>query len=179
MTHYAFGDPLAPFNVYVEKAPPSHELWGDTPPVTSTTPLKPGEIDALGKLGGNGWRKVFNVYAKLMFAFPDGAALKPQGFNKWQDYRDKKLLQSQSGTSLTFGHADMNQQAQRGGIHIIAGRTHATRLGISGQCIWLDNEFARHPDLPVIICPYFDYRQLSNHKIERLVSLIGIYPQAT
>jgi hypothetical protein len=36
----------------------------------------------------------------------------------------------------------------------------------------LDNDFVIWPTKKLIICPYFDYRQLSNVKIERLVELI-------
>jgi hypothetical protein len=36
----------------------------------------------------------------------------------------------------------------------------------------LDNDFAINRSLKIIVCPYFDYRQLSNIKIERLAELI-------
>ena len=37
---------------------------------------------------------------------------------------------------------------------------------------WLDNDFAINPDIGLIVCPYFDYRQLSNIKIESLAELM-------
>jgi hypothetical protein len=37
---------------------------------------------------------------------------------------------------------------------------------------WLDADFAVDPEHGIIVCPYFDYRQLSNSKIDRLVDLI-------
>ncbi|WP_281544366.1 hypothetical protein [Grimontia sp. SpTr1] len=172
MSHYAFGDSSASLHVYVEKSPPCEELWGEAPESGHVKALQEGDIKSLGNIGGNGWRKVFNVYAKLLFTFPESSPFKPSSFSSWQDFRDQALLQSQSGTSLLFGDWDVEENARQGGIHIIAGRTHALKLGLSEQCVWLDNEFAKHTTLPIFICPYFDYRQLSNVKIERLVGLI-------
>ena len=54
-------------------------------------------------------------------------------------------------------------------IHLIAGRTHAKQLiqqGLGCQLHWLNEEFAIDPLNKVLVTPYFDYRQLSNEKIE-------------
>ncbi|WP_407330490.1 DUF6942 family protein [Enterovibrio sp. 27052020O] len=172
MYSFSLGPSNPSINVYVEKAPPLHDLWGEMPLEGSRAPLNSGDITAIGQVGGNGWRKVFNVYAKLVFALPEHSTFRPHGFAAWQTYRDDELLQATSNGALLFGRHDVNALAARHGIHIIAGKNHAQKLGIAEQCVWLDNDFARHPTLPIIICPYFDYRQLSNQKIEVLVRLI-------
>ncbi|MGF1705144.1 DUF6942 family protein [Enterovibrio baiacu] len=181
MTSFAFGNPHARVHVYVEKAPPVESLWGHADDLPPYTPLQKGHIKTLGDAGGNGWRKVFNVYAKLMLALPESSPFYPQGYKTWQDYRDQALLQAESSTALHFGMADPLRVAQTQQsdpdpltMHIIAGRTHAHKLGLSGSCVWINNEFAKHPTLPILICPYFDYRQLSNIKIEALTKLMAI-----
>jgi hypothetical protein len=37
---------------------------------------------------------------------------------------------------------------------------------------WLDKDFAVNRAQNIIVCPYFDYRQLSNIKIQSLAELI-------
>jgi len=56
------------------------------------------------------------------------------------------------------------------------GRTYAKSL-VNSQLLtapltWLDDEFAINKEARVIVCPYFDYRQLSNIKIVRLAQLM-------
>lgn len=172
MTDFALGDAAANIHVYVEKAPPVEELWGETPSQGTFRALNQGEIKAIGDIGGNGWGKVFNVYAKWLMAFDASSPYRPENAANWQAFRDSALLQSGSHTALHVGHWSVEQLAASGGIHVIAGRTHANKLGLSEQCIWLDNEFARHPTMPVVICPYFDHRQLSNIKINVLTKLV-------
>ena len=75
--------------VYIENRPPLYEYKA----LEEITPVTTGEISAIGQQCGNGWRKVFNVYAKLLFALD-----KEQfGFTKlaatWQAYRDRFLFQ--------------------------------------------------------------------------------------
>ena len=61
-------------------------------------------------------------------------------------------------------------------MHIICGKGYAKALINSGKLIvdlvWLDDEFAIDSENKLIVCPYFDYRQLSNIKIERLAGLL-------
>ncbi|RXJ74977.1 hypothetical protein CS022_01795 [Veronia nyctiphanis] len=173
MSFTALGDSKAIFSVYIEKSPPFEKAIGSPLPLETHYPLATGDIFAINQTGGNGWRKVFNVYAKLLFALPTTHRSFPDAFDSWQSFRDASLLQENSGTALYFGNADIKENARFGGLHIIAGRTHAKQLEIAGECVWLSESFAVHPDLPVFICPYFDYRQLSNIKIEQLVKLLG------
>lgn len=47
------------------------------------------------------WRKIFNVYAKLLFE------LSPEKFTCWQDLRDSLLLQAESNHCLLFSAPDL------------------------------------------------------------------------
>ena len=161
--------------VYIANRPPVYEYQQ----LSQLTALTSGEIAYIGQHCGNGWRKVFNVYAKLLYA------LDKQQFNfaslapTWQQYRDDFLLQTDSKTSLLFSvpllkstKKNLNQKV----IHIIMGRTYAKHILSTGaldiELVWLNNEFAINRAQRVIVCPYFDYRQLSNVKIEWLAELI-------
>lgn len=159
------GDEDALLKVYIANRP-AFDFHGS---VDGFCAVKKGDIYACGQACGNGWRKVFNVYAKLVYA----AALPIFGSTEyacWQDYRDKKLLQSGARTSLMFAAPTL--KAQTFDIHVVMGRTYAKTLSFANDLQWLDDEFAINQKLRVIVCPYFDYRQLSNIKIVRLVELI-------
>ena len=140
----------------------------------SCQPLVDGEIAAIGQACGNGWRKVFNVYAKLIDSLPLTAFNLGQQQTSWQAYRDEFLLQSGSQTALLFSPPVIDPKRQQ--YHLIMGRTYAKKLVnqelISSPLTWLDNEFAINRHDKFIVCPYFDYRQLSNTKITHLSGLI-------
>lgn len=173
-----FGSDDYQIAVYIANRPPIYEYQQ----LDQLTALTTGEIAHIGQHCGNGWRKVFNVYAKLLYA------LDKQQFNfanlapTWQLYREKFLLQTHSKTSLLFSAPQLKQlkqvkhNANQKVVHIIMGRTYAKSLLSTGaldiELIWLNNEFAINHTQRVIVCPYFDYRQLSNIKIETLAELI-------
>jgi len=154
------------FAVYIANTPAMPEYQQ----LTQVSALTSGEITAIGQACGNGWRKVFNVYAKLLYALPKDhfaySALAPT----WQEYRDNYLLQVNSQTALLFGPPCLAGNSQT--LHIICGRTYAKQLIAHGelttQLTWLDEEFAIDKQNKLVVCPYFDYRQLSNVKISRL-----------
>ncbi|MEJ2766327.1 hypothetical protein VV869_20440 [Photobacterium sp. MCCC 1A19761] len=150
------------------------------PTLSEHIPLVPGEIQAIGQACGNGWRKVFNVYAKLLYTLDTSLFPYALSAPTWQTYREQYLLQQGSHTALLFSPPqlsvpDKHDQATPV-IHLIMGRTYAKRLIAEGKLTapmeWLDNEFAINTEHRVIICPYFDYRQLSNLKIARLAELM-------
>jgi len=66
-------------------------------------------------------------------------------------------------------------------VGLICGKTHAAMLlanSVVGNVAetsmqWVDADFAIDPPRRLIVTPYFDYRQLSNAKLERLVSIIN------
>jgi len=142
--------------------------------LTHVTPLTSGEITAIGQACGNGWRKVFNVYAKLLYALPKEHFSFTTLAPTWQQYRDNYLLQVHSQTALLFSAPCLTSSSNV--LHIICGRTYAKQLINSGeltaQLTWLDEEFAIDKHNKVVVCPYFDYRQLSNVKIVRLAQIL-------
>jgi len=169
-SQYGLGDPDARFCVYVANRPPMLEYQA----LAQIQPLCRGEIALINQACGNGWRKVFNVYAKLLFALPQTPLFTfHQHAASWQDYRDSRLLQNGSDTALLFSAPQLEPVTDR--IHIIAGRTFAKALleqGLAAQLQWLNAEFAIDKRQRLLVCPYFDYRQLNNEKIDYLVGLI-------
>jgi hypothetical protein len=175
------GDLAACLCVYVAKAPPMAEFAA----LSHCVALLPGQIDQIYQHCGNGWRKVFNVYAKLVWALPAPWQPDLHGALSWQQWRDQSLLQAESGTALLFGQAGFGaEEGSTDKIHIIAGRQHARDLlaqGLlpdtwTGGLVWLDDEFAVAKRVRLVVCPYLDYRQLSDVKIARLVALIRQWP---
>lgn len=138
-------------------------------PIPILLPLTPGDIASIGTTCGNGWRKVFNVYAKLLFAVDRKKLPFKQLHPSWQAYRDDELLQAKSGTLLLFSKPDFSVTES---VTIIMGRTYAKTLPLPPTLQWLNEEFAIDNATKTIVCPYFDYRQLSNIKITYLVELI-------
>jgi hypothetical protein len=163
------GDQNASFRVHVENRPkmPQYQQLFDCEAVQA------GDIDLIYQHCGNGWRKLFNVYAKLLCALDPKLFTFPTQAASWQLYRDQFLLQQASDTALLF---DMPQLNPAGNIiHLIAGRTHAKQLierGLACQLHWLNEEFAIDPINKVLVTPYFDYRQLSNEKIKFTAGLL-------
>lgn len=164
------GDPHAQFNVYIANRPNLSEYLS----LVTVKPLARGEIHEIAQACGNGWRKVFNVYAKLVFALNTEAMVSLQEAQNWQAFRDMSLLQSSSNTRLVFSAPQLTQSKPKNSqsINIIMGKTYAKSLPLPITLRWLDHEFAADPENNLLICPYFDYRQLSNSKIIRLVALI-------
>lgn len=165
------GDNSFRVGVYVAKAPPMpyFEALAQLEPVAS------GQINSINQHCGNGWRKVFNVYAKVLFALPSEHYSFAKQAVSWQAYRDELLLQQYSGIALLFSTPVLTESKNQ--LHIIAGRTHAKNLiqqgKLNAQFDWLDDEFAIDKSQNIIVCPYFDYRQLSNIKIARLSELVA------
>jgi len=147
--------------VYIENTPPLEQYQG----LQEVSILKTHEIFNIGQQTGNHWRKVFNVYAKLI------CEIDTHQHSSWQKLRDNELLQSHSNQCLLFSppHFDGLDPTQ---IHIVMGRTYAKKLNLDTQCFWLSKDFAINEEKRLIICPYFDYRQLSNIKVEQLAKLI-------
>ena len=143
-------------------------------------PLMPGQAKAIGDHCGNGWRKVFNVFSKLVFELPEYCRPDLSGYTRWQDWRDNCLLQQNSSTALLFSPPDLQRLNDIDGqpvVHIVAGRQHARTLlneeKLTARLHWLDHEFAIDHQHHLIVCPYLDYRQLSNLKIARVAELLN------
>lgn len=166
------GNKSASFCVYIENKPPLERYQA----LTTLSPINAGEIKNIADETGNHWRKIFNVYAKLYFEYT------PLHFKNWQALRDNHLLQEVSNTALVFTpptFAELNTKQPIDDIcvnkkvNLIMGRTYAKKLGVSEHCYWLSEDFAINHQASFIICPYFDYRQLSNIKIIQLTGLIN------
>lgn len=140
----------------------------DYPVLSELKPMIPGEIAYIAQETGNHWRKVFNVSAKLLFELYSGTSPKNLP-STWQAYRDSVLFQVNSGTALLFSKPALGHQDQ---VHIVCGKTYAHDLGLE-NLIWIDNYFATDEANRLIVCPYLDYRQLSNQRIAQLVTLIN------
>lgn len=154
------GDSNARLSVYIANRPPLAEYQT----LQTVRAMHAGEIARIAAETGNHWRKIFNVYAKLAFALDD------RGFTRWQDLRDQLLLQQDSGYALLFSPPPL--KADSTGVRLLLGKGYAAELGLAAELIWLDDSFARHRERDVLVCPYFDYRQLSDEKIRRLAALL-------
>ncbi len=164
-----FGAANAGIRVYIANRPPMAEYTA----LSSVQSLQRGEIELINCACGNGWRKVFNVYAKLLFALDAKQFAFARQATSWQQYRDHYLLQASSNTALLFSAPQL--QPASNSVHIITGRTHAKALleaGLSAQLNWLNHEFAVDKYNRLLVCPYFDYRQLNNEKLAYLARMI-------
>lgn len=165
-----FGINKATIRIYIENRPPLIQYQN----LSLVSPLKVDEINQIGQLTGNHWRKIFNVFAKLLFEY------NTHDYNTWQVLRDKYLLQDHSKecllfSTISFGDIELKNKesdSDKNIVTLVMGKTYAKKLGIDEHCYWLSESFAVNTDKNLIICPYFDYRQLSNIKITQLVQLM-------
>lgn len=132
-------------------------------------PMQPGEISYIAQETGNHWRKVFNVSAKFICQFLSDSTDEHELPLSWQEYRDSILYQKHSSISLLFSPPQFTTENV---IHIVAGHTYARELGLN-NLIWLDDKFAINKSKQLIVCPYLDYRQLSNARIHQLSGLVS------
>jgi hypothetical protein len=114
---------------------------------------------------GNHWRKIFNIYAKLM------NEIEGLPFETWQEFRDRKLLTEGSRHAIIFSDVS-SCLADSSRIIIVSGKTYAQAQGVLENCTELSGGFFFDVTRKLVVTPYFDYRQLSNAKINELVSLL-------
>lgn len=164
-------------NVYTANRPPLDEYQQ----LDELKPLVKTEVTFIANQTGNHWRKVFNVFAKFIYALDDSYQEKSENnasleFSTWQAYRDERLLQKGSAMRLLFSPLNISELNSEQTVHIIMGKQYAVDLGFHEDrhegMYRLDQDFAIWPEKKLIVCPYFDYRQLSNAKIERLKELV-------
>ncbi len=176
MNDVGVGMPCEPtcVRVYIANRPPMDSYQE----LECLRPLSPGEVYDIAQHTGNHWRKIFNVYAKFLFGWYSSQkelASNLHNAGRWQDFRDDTLLQAHSQSMLLFCVPDFEKHPAD--IHIIMGKQYAAQLGfdrdISQELTLLDRDFAICARKNLIICPYFDYRQLSNIKIDRLIELVN------
>tara|TARA_R110001583_G_scaffold7222_2_gene36048 strand:- start:919 stop:1515 length:597 start_codon:yes stop_codon:yes gene_type:complete len=159
---------LPMIRVYLANRPPLAEYLD----VDVIDHLPVGEIQRIASETGNHWRKIFNVYAKLIYSLAGMAHHSLlQQYGSWQEYRDQSLLQQGSDTELYLDPPSLSL-GLKSGVHVVMGKSFSERLLVDISLEWLDNDFAINRKQNIIVSPYFDYRQLSNIKIERLAELI-------
>ena len=161
MTDIGLGDPAARMRVHCPNRPP----LADYEHRDTLLPAASGELDALVAATGNHWRKIINLYAKLMHG------LRPE-YDRWQDERDNRLLQAGSGTALLFSKPVLPVNA----LTLVMGKTHALDCGFSEDripdLVRVAEGIRVSPSQRLILTPYFDYRQLSNARLDDLITLI-------
>lgn len=158
-----FGSSDSVIKIYIANRPPIDNY----PEMDALRGLAMGELSHIVKHTSNHWRKVFNVYAKFLFDWysqQERADLP----SSWQEYRDTQLFQSSSQEALLFSAPDINDDDS---FHIIAGKTYASTLSLS-ELTWLDAHFAVSKTRRIIVSPYPDYRQLTNERIARLITMM-------
>jgi hypothetical protein len=154
------GNPTAWLTIHIGNEP-------KCPQGLALSPLKPmsaGELTLWLECNSNHWRKIFNIIAKLMFQ------LEVHEFESWQSYRDERLLQADSGCALVFGPPKESVNEPR--VQIITGKQFAESLGKLDYFTELQPGFFHEENSRLIVTPYFDYRQLSNVKVDYLASLV-------
>lgn len=162
------GNANAAINVYVESTPNIDQYLKQT----TCRFMDEDEINTIGQQAGNGWRKVFNVYAKFIYEL---SIEEVRPYKSWQLFRDKQLLQTNSSLCLWLSCSAKqltNNIKKNNTIHIVMGKGYANRLSLTEQCFWLSEDFAINNEQKLIISPYFDYRQLTNKKITFLCQLL-------
>lgn len=165
------GERTVSIEVYIANRPPL-PLYTD---LDSMHVLQKGEVADIAEKTGNHWRKIFNVYAKFLYELK---AEHRQRYASWQAFRDDALLALDCQHNLLFSQlsrvSTANFNANNKLIRILMGKQHGLKLTQQAKISvnWLDDEFAIALEEHVIICPYFDYRQLSNQKISKLCYLI-------
>lgn len=155
------GNSDATLVVYIGNKPPLDEFVN----MKGVRTLRTNEIQTIGELTGNHWRKIFNCYAKLAFE------INPQGEKSWQNFRDQQLLTASSNQLLLFSPPNIATSNHRI-INLVCGKTYFNQLTTKVPVEWIDNYFAISFKEKLIVSPYFDYRQLSNQRISDLVCLI-------
>ncbi len=170
---WGFGADDAGVDIYMGNHPEAWPAFAARCRPGALTPLHRDEIREINGHCGNGWRKVFNLMAKLRHAMGQGAEgpLAPTGFANWQQYREQRLLQAGDDMALHFGALPRVTALSR--PTLLMGRTYGATQCAPETFIWPTADFAVHPDAPLLVTPYFDYRQLSNEKLAYLVSLLA------
>lgn len=163
------GNPQGPIHVYIQHRP-SFLLPGGEGEVVG---INGDIIQQINAACGNGWRKVFNVYAKWVFQLDQQLSdqqitVSSHSTLSWQQYRDSNLLTHTGVTALLF-----TPPASRAAINIVMGKTYAKSMGLTDKAQWIRRDFGIIDYQQMIITPYFDYRQLTNDNITFLTNLVS------
>ena len=167
-----FGTTTSTLNFYIANRPPITPFSE----LNTLYVLQKEDIGYIAKNTSNHWRKVFNVCAKFLFELEHDTH-QQSPWATWQAFRDESMFQTGSPYGLHFSTPNLSapnlstpKEEQNKVIHIVCGKTYAQTLELP-HLLWLDNYFAISETHPIIVCPYLDYRQLSNARISQLVAL--------
>ena len=155
-----FGAQQANLIVYCANTPKTSLLQLNT-----ITAICYPDIEKINADNGNGWRKIFNVYAKLLFE------INPLTYKSWQDLRNDFLLQTHCNHQLVLNPIDIPSDDDST-LQILMGKTFALTHFNESEINWIDSNMGKIHNKNIYITPYFDYRQFSNAKIEQFVTSI-------
>lgn len=161
------GDKHSRLQVYIKNRPD----FADLLQLQTVRPVEAQELKNIGDKCGNGWRKVFNVYAKFLFALKAEMHAGIADYASWQEWRDQILLRENSNSLLLFSKPSVSRM-DRDKVHLVMGKGWANECDFAQGVYWLNSDFALLDKHNLIVCPYFDYRQLSNQKIVYLCELL-------
>jgi len=159
-----FGNPSARLRFVVENPPPMSQYQN----LSTVLPLSTQQRVLIEQECGNHWKKIFACLAKIshpIFGQINGT---------WQDYRQEHLLRSGGNEALLFHHKGLGLSdllAKPNQVTLIMGKRLSQLLAIDDSPCE-KGDFFEVADTSVLITPYPDYRQLSNVKIDRLITLI-------
>lgn len=157
------GDTAAGLIVYAPHRPPLEPYLSQN----RIQPLAEGELADLISATGNHWRKIFNLYAKLLHR------LDPQE-SSWQSCREQRLLQAGCGCALLFSAPPSPFASSSDSWQLVMGKAYAEscQLDQVEDLVTFEN-FRWSPSRRLILTPYFDYRALSNARLDDLYRLIA------
>lgn len=153
------GSPTYRLGVYIGNFPDSPSLAD----LQSVRPAHEGEVVDIIAQTGNHWRKVFSLCAKINFA------LWPSNEACWQGCRDAELFQSDSKMALLCSSPVIPQENE---LQLVLGKQYCQQCFPQQPFLQTVEGFPMHPTENIIQTPYFDYRQLSNLRLEALVRTI-------
>lgn len=125
---------------------------------------KGAEVEHIIAQTGNHWRKVFSICAKI------GFSLWPEEAARWQDYRDQILFRRGGQLALLFSAPPLGNSQN---VKLVLGKQYAEQCVTNALCTETLNGFLVNPQQKLIQTPYFDYRQLSNQRLEELLATIN------
>ncbi|BCE00968.1 DUF6942 family protein [Marinicellulosiphila megalodicopiae] len=159
--HTGFGATDGTFTVYCANTPSTTALDPH-----KITPICYQDIEQINSDNGNGWRKIFNVYAKILFE------INSMTFKDWQSLRNEYLLQTHCAHSLILNPIDITKTQN---VQLIMGKGFALSFFDEPDIQWITPKIAhvKLADYPnTFITPYFDYRQFNNADITEFANII-------
>ncbi|MDC2889523.1 DUF6942 family protein [Psychrosphaera algicola] len=129
--------------------------------------LAEGEVASIIQNTSNHWRKVFSIMAKISFALYD------TGCESWQQYRDTKLLTGAGFEALNYLH--YAEEGADNYFSIVAGFQYAaTQLNLDKLITHQStSKLLRIEGRDCIVTPYFDWRQLNNELLDKLIGVMS------